>query len=139
MPISVRMPQSFFPPSTRSFVHLISGYTPLTAKTARAAATAAMAVRCMSASGFACGRRITLKYRPPGGETKVRPRRPFPAVWQPVRMAVPSGAPSAARRLQALFVESTLGTAVTSVCHGWPDRCARTRAVSSRSGTDASV
>ena len=33
----------------------------------------------------------------------------------------------------------TLGTAVVSACHGCPDRCARTSAVSSRSGTNASV
>ena len=53
---SVRMPQSFFVPRTRSFVHLMPGCTPH-ASSARQTATATCAVMVMAAVGAQFGRR----------------------------------------------------------------------------------
>ena len=57
--ISVRMPQSFLPPSTRSLVHLIPTWAPETRSTARATATAAIPVAPRRAWGGSWGRSST--------------------------------------------------------------------------------
>ena len=67
--ISVRMPPSFLPLSTRSLGHLIRKFTPQTRSTARYTATALRAVRGRSLSGVQPGRHRIERNRPlPAGD-----------------------------------------------------------------------
>ena len=81
---SVRMPQTFRLPMTRSFVHLMPTSAGQQSRMARRMATATAAVSHSSSAASRCGRSRTERYTPPGGETNVRPRLPRPPVWRPV-------------------------------------------------------
>lgn len=59
------------------------------------------------------------------GEKKPRPRRPRPAVCRSASIAVPSGAPSSAKRLACRFVESSSGyTRIFRAASGSPRQAA---------------
>ena len=75
--------------------------------TARHTATAAMGVMLRASSAGQPGRSSMDRYSPPGGERKVRPFLPRPALWAAAMYTVPSGAPWAASCLILVLVEST--------------------------------
>ena len=105
---SVRMPQTFRPPSTKSLGHLIPQRRPQTRSTARHTATAASGVTIGSVSVRRPVRHSTDRYSPsPGGDWKLRPMRPRPAVWQSA-VTTASMTPSAARRRHWVLVESSI-------------------------------
>ena len=102
---------------------------------ARHTATAVQAVSWLRASSGTLGRRRTEQKSPfPFRDWKALPRRPRPAVCSSERTARPSAAPSAARRLTSLLVESTVSRQTTSRPTRWPERAAVSSPVRRSSG-----
>lgn len=105
---SVRMPTHLRPARYTSFTHLMTRCLPHSDSSARHTATAAaLVMRAASPIGSAL-RTTIVRYSPvPCGDTKLRPRRPRPAVWQSDTTSVPCGAPAAASSFAVRFVEAT--------------------------------
>ena len=105
---SVRMPHTFFPRQKTSLTHLIWASTPAQALMANATAAAAQVVRSRASWAESWGRRRTLRYSPvSGGEKKLCPRRPRPAVCSTAASTRPSASPSSARWRRRVLVEVT--------------------------------
>ena len=81
---------------------------PQAASTASATATAASVVISAASCAGRRGRSSALMYSPPpGGEKKLRPRRPRPAVCDAAMSTSPSASPASAACRASALVEST--------------------------------
>ena len=83
------MPDIFFPPSSRSLGHFMSGETPQTSSMAAQAARAPAQLSREAFSGGNSGRHSMERYSPPGGEEKLRPSLPRPPVCLKAATTVP--------------------------------------------------
>ena len=89
---------------------------------ARATAAAAQVVSSKASWAESLGRSSRLKYSPvSGGEKKLWPWRPLPAVCSTAASTSPSGAPSSARWRRRVLVEDTV--CATSTCSPGTVRC----------------
>ena len=96
--------------------------TPAQASMARATAAAAQVVSSKASWAESLGRSNRLKYSPvSGGEKKLWPCRPLPAVCSTAASTSPSCAPSSARWRRRVLVEDTV--CATSTCSPGTVRC----------------
>src|SRR3989442_12183621 len=106
--VSMSTPASFFPPTTRSFGHFTSDWTPYTSSIPFRRALANKNWRSDIRSTGILGLIISENQRPPLGDFQVRPDRPLPCVWTSDTTTVDSAAPFSARVFALVLVDEIL-------------------------------
>jgi len=106
--VSMSTPASFFPPTTRSFGHFTSDWTPYTSSIPFRRALANKNWRSDIRSTGILGLIISENQRPPLGDFQVRPDRPLPCVWTSDTTTVDSAACFSARVFALVLVDEIL-------------------------------